>query len=60
MNKFVYLHIVQGNYGCGWEDVSASECYLEASDDLRAYRANAPEYSYRLIQRREANPKGER
>ena len=56
MNKFVYLHIVQGDYGCGWEDIAASESRSEACDDLRAYRANAPEYSYRLIERRELNP----
>ena len=60
MNKFVYLYIVQGNYRYGWEDVSASESISDAENDLQSYRANAPEYPYRLITRRELNPKFER
>jgi hypothetical protein len=37
-NKFVYLYIVQGNYGQGWEDIAASETWKESRDDLKAYR----------------------
>lgn len=56
-NKYIYLHIVQGNYGAyGWEDIDCSVYRKEARDSLRTYRLNAPEYSYRLIQRRELNP----
>lgn len=50
-NKYEYLHVVQGNYGHGWEDLTASEDYREARADALAYRENdtAP---VRLIKRR--------
>ena len=50
-NKFEYLHVVQGHYGHGWEDLTASEDYREARADARAYRENdsAP---IRMIKRR--------
>ncbi|MNC27025.1 hypothetical protein D3C75_751820 [compost metagenome] len=44
-------HIVQGNYGHGWEDLTASLDYKEAKADLKAYRANDPNPT-RLIKRR--------
>jgi hypothetical protein len=55
-NKFVYLFVVQGNYGYGhgWEDLAASEVRKEAREDLKAYRENEPQYAHRMIQRREA------
>ena len=51
-NKFEYLHVVQGYYGFGWEDLTASTSRKEARSNLRAYNTNenAP---HRLIQRRE-------
>ena len=54
--KYAYLHVLQGNYGYGhgWEDLTQSEDRSEVRADLRAYRENAPEYVYRIIQRREA------
>ena len=52
-NKYTYLYVVQGNYGQGWEDISASESFRESRSDLKAYRENMPEYAYRRIQRRE-------
>jgi hypothetical protein len=55
MNKNIYLHVVQGHYGQGWEDVAASENRREARADLKAYRANCT-YPYRMIRRREPNP----
>lgn len=55
-NKFTYLHVVQGYYGFGWEDVTASEHSREARANLREYRENCPEYPHRVIQRRERNP----
>lgn len=55
MNKYTYLHVVQMYTSYGWEDVTESEIYREARSDIKAYRANAPEYSYRLIKRRELN-----
>lgn len=54
MNKYTYLHVVQGYYlGSGWEDLTQSEDYREAKIDIKAYRENAPETAYRLIKRRE-------
>jgi len=56
MNKFVYLHVVQGYYGTyGWEDLTQSEVRKEARDNLREYRENEPGTPHRLIQRRELN-----
>ena len=57
VNKYLYLYVVQGNYGYGhgWEDEAASESYKEARSDLRDYRNNGPG-AYRMIERREPNP----
>ena len=52
--KYRYLHVLQGNYGQGWEDICQSEDRGEMVADRKAYRENAPEYSYRIVQRREA------
>lgn len=43
---------VQGNYGCGWEDLTASDSRREAYDDLRAYRENESQYPHRIVCRR--------
>ncbi len=53
--KYLYLWVLQANYGYGhgWEDSCASEKWSEVRGDLRAYRENAPEYAYRVVQRRE-------
>ncbi len=53
--KFIYLSVVQANYGYGWEDLTQSENYREAAKDLRAYRVNEGLGEYRLISRRERN-----
>ena len=53
-NKYCYLFVLQGNYGQGWEDLTASESRKEMRDDLKAYRENEGG-SYRIIQRRELN-----
>lgn len=53
--KFTYLHVVQGNYGYGWDDLTESESYREARTDLRCYRENETQYSHRMIKRRELN-----
>ena len=55
VKKWVYLYVVQGHYGHGWEDLTASENRKEMRDDLKAYRENCPEYAHRMIKRREAN-----
>lgn len=54
MNKYIYLHVLQGNYGYGWEDLTASENRREVRTDLKAYRENEGG-NYRIIQRRELN-----
>ena len=55
MTKYLYLHVVQGNYGYGhgWEDLCCSENRREARNDLKAYRENELGVPHRLIQRRE-------
>ena len=56
-NKYIYMYVLQGYYHStyGWEDISAGESKYEAGEDLRCYRRNAPEYSYRLVKRRYVN-----
>lgn len=44
-------YVVQGDYGHGWEDLTASTNYKEAQTDLKAYRTNDKAPS-RLIRRR--------
>lgn len=44
-------HIVQGDYGQGWEDLTASLNRREMVSDLLAYRRNSPG-AHRLISRR--------
>ncbi len=52
-NKYVYLFVIQGNWGFGWEDEDADESALAAYANLRLYRENQPDVSHRMIQRRE-------
>jgi hypothetical protein len=57
-NKFEYWTVIQGNYGYGWEDEShynGPNRDSEAWRDLKEYRMAAPEYSHRIIRRRERN-----
>lgn len=49
--KTEMLYVVQGCYGHGWEDLTASADYKEARDNLRDYRQNDPAPT-RLIKRR--------
>ena len=46
-------YIVQGNYGYGWEDLTASAIKKEAKEDLDVYRTEEPQYTHRMISRRE-------
>ena len=60
INKYLYLFVVQGDYGYlhGWEDLAASESYKSAIADLLAYRKNdSYAIGHRLIKRRKLNPK---
>ena len=57
-NKYNYLWVIQGNYGYGWEDLSAYDkkesSYADVKHDIREYRIadSAPK---RIIERRELN-----
>ncbi len=53
-NKYLYLWILQGNYGYGhgWEDLTASEVRSEVKANWREYRDNEGG-TYRIIHRRE-------
>lgn len=53
-SKTEVLHVIQGSYGQGWEDVSAykdSEHKI-ARAELRTYNREEPNYAHRLIKRR--------
>lgn len=52
--KTELVHIVQGFFGYGWEDVTAEVERKEARARLHEYRENDPQHQYRLIRRREA------
>lgn len=50
MAKYEYLWVVQGYYS-SWEDLTCSTLWIEAKQDLKAYRDNESGV-FRLIQRR--------
>lgn len=43
---------IHANYGGGWEHETSYDSRYEAKEDLRLYRENAPQYSYRLVKKR--------
>jgi hypothetical protein len=43
---------IQGNYGYGWEDVTAEDTHKEARLRLKEYNDNEPQYQHRIIQHR--------
>lgn len=49
--KYTYEFIVQGNYGSGWDDLTAHDTRRAARDERRVYDANEP-YPHRVIFRR--------
>jgi hypothetical protein len=53
MNKYEYLYVVQGNYGQGWEDLTATTILEEAYGDETAYLMNDDQGTFRVIKRRE-------
>jgi hypothetical protein len=58
-SKYVETYVIQGNYGQGWEDVSASAVHKEARTLLKDYDMNEPN-AHRLITRkslRTSNPR---
>lgn len=55
MNKYSYLWILQGQYGGGWEDLTAADTWKELRDYKKDYQLNEPGTPLRIIQRRELN-----
>ena len=45
-------YIIQGDYGQGWEDVTAESTRKECKERLKEYRQNEPMYSHRMIVKR--------
>lgn len=43
---------IQGNYGAGWETVTAEDDPDEARQRLTEYDENEPEYPHRIIRTR--------
>ena len=57
MNKYTYLHVLQGDYGQGWEDLTAEESWLQIRERRKEYRDNdSYALRFRVIHRREPNP----
>jgi hypothetical protein len=57
--KYTYLYVLQGNYGFGWEDLTAEEQSVKGSfkrirQDKKAYIENEGG-RYRIVERRVLN-----
>ncbi len=48
-------YVVQGNYGQGWEDVTASTSREEILRDLYDYDSNEPYNPHRIVTRKDEN-----
>ena len=55
-NKYSYVKVIQGNFGCEWEDVSEydKQEFSEVRHDLKEYRLSSTGV-YRVIDRRVLN-----
>lgn len=57
-NKYAYLLVLQGNYGQGWEDLTAEiksrDGLRRIRNDKKAYTENAP-CPLRIVERRQLN-----
>jgi hypothetical protein len=51
VTKYVRVYIVQGNYGQGWEDLTAHDNRKDARAEMRVYDDNE-RYAHRVIERR--------
>ena len=60
-NKYRYLTILQGNYGCGWSDLMQWDrdkddlVFISSLEFLTWYRQNEKQALHRLVNRRELN-----
>lgn len=50
--KFKYEYAIQGNYGYGWEDVTACEDKEEADGMLKCYNSNEKNVPHRIMKYR--------
>lgn len=56
-NKYLYLWVVQGDYGHGYEDINDPEPYAEARAHLKEARTSKGHpYPSRMVSRRVLNP----
>jgi len=55
-NKYLYIFVIQGNYGQGWEDLCEYEKIKNAWADIKEYRFAESSYAnHRIINRRVLN-----
>lgn len=54
INKWLYFYVLQGDYGHGWEDLTAGTG-AEVTQSRREYVANEAG-RYRIVSRKEPNP----
>jgi antirestriction protein len=52
LTKYVKVYFVQGNYGSGFEDLTAHDTFLEAKKERKVYDENERNYPHRVIERR--------
>ncbi len=52
-NKYRYFYKMWSNYGYGWEVECEEDTWSEAKAQIRCYRENCPNASYRLTKARE-------
>jgi hypothetical protein len=50
--KTVDEYEIQGNYGQGWECLTAEETHKAAREQLRCYNENEPGAPHRIVKRR--------
>lgn len=55
LRKYLVEHVVQGDYGQGWEDVNTETTWQDAIRSLREYNTHE-DRAHRLITRRVPNP----
>jgi len=46
--------VIQGDYGFGFEDVSAESTWKDTKATLKAYRENEPNMAFKVLRKRES------
>ena len=47
------IYVIQGRYGFGWEDLTASEDWDDVVSDLADYQRAEPRTPFKIIKRRQ-------